>query len=186
MAVQNVDVKTVVQWLEQDDAILIDVREQVEHASACIECATLLPLSNLHNLELPEFKNKKVVVHCRSGKRSQQACELFFDKHPEVDFYNLDGGIIAWQIEGQQVKKNSKKVLPLDQQVQLTIGLVLLISVLIAFVISINFIVIPALVGLGLVFAGLTGNCYLGLLLAKMPWNQVEKIQTSSCASGKK
>ncbi len=181
MAIHSVDIKTAERWLDNKEALLIDVREPAEHACLAIESAILMPLSDLKNLELPEFKDKKVVVHCRSGKRSMKACKYFIERHPEVDFYNMDGGIIAWELDGLTVAKSKSKMIPIDQQMQLTVGVFLLISSFLTFFISINFLVIPLMFGCGLTFAGLSGLCPLMMFIAKMPWNQGGEVKASSC-----
>jgi len=42
-----------------------------------------------------------------------------------------------------------------------------------------GFFVVPAFIGAGLVFAGVTDTCGMGLLLARMPWNRAGKCATS-------
>ena len=180
---KHIDVKTANEWLKKDDAVLIDVREPAEHASVCIECAELKPLSQINSHEI-RHSDKKVIIHCKSGKRSQMACQVFMEKHPELDIYNLEGGIDAWQSTGLKVKSGEKKILPLDQQVQLTIGSLTFIGALLTFFININFVFVPAALGLGLTMAGLTGACPLRQLIAKMPWNQCLGDTNANCKIG--
>jgi hypothetical protein len=70
------------------------------------------------------------------------------------------------------VNKNSKGVLALDRQVQITIGSVVLIASLLSYFYNPNFVFISAFFGAGLLFAGLSGFCALGRVIALMPWNQ--------------
>lgn len=172
MEVKTIDAKTAHKWLNTDEALLIDVREPAEHKSKAIEEATLLPLSELDKLSLPETKGKKVIIHCQAGKRSHKACESLQDKYPEIEFYSLDGGISAWVDEGFAVKCAGGKVLPLDQQVQLAIGLITLIGVILTIFVSMGFLVLPLITGCGLIMAGLTSLCPMRNFIAKMPWNQ--------------
>lgn len=80
----------------------IDVREPSEYEEANMK-AELIPLG-----EIPESVDKikrdqKVVVHCRSGKRSANAIKWLEQNHQFDNLYNLRGGILAYQdeIEGR-------------------------------------------------------------------------------------
>ncbi|WP_245631721.1 rhodanese-like domain-containing protein [Alicyclobacillus ferrooxydans] len=78
-----------------DDVQIVDVREIDEYREGHIEGATLIPLGILpYRLEEVD-RNKEVVLVCRSGNRSSQACELLRER----GFYNvrsLQGGLSSW------------------------------------------------------------------------------------------
>lgn len=79
------------------DFQLIDVREQGEFDQANLS-GELIPLQTIpQNVEKIE-KEKQVVVHCRSGKRSANAI-MFLEQHGFENLYNLEGGILAWKDE---------------------------------------------------------------------------------------
>jgi adenylyltransferase/sulfurtransferase len=83
-----------------DDLLLLDVREPFEAEIARIEGARLVPLGQLeHRLaELEPWREREIVVHCRTGGRSRRACELLRAKgFRRVS--NLAGGIEAWSLE---------------------------------------------------------------------------------------
>ena len=105
-------------WLEKGEAVLIDVREPAEHRSAHIPAATLLPLTALTRSTLPDPGGKKLVVHCKAGKRGHSACEKLLREAADLDVYNLEGGIEAWAKAGLPVEKSGHFFLPLDRQVQ--------------------------------------------------------------------
>lgn len=170
--IKSTTVKELKKWLDNNEAILIDVREPGEHSVSNIECATLIPLSGISHDKLPELNGKKLVIHCRSGMRSSNACKKLLAEDSSLELYNLDGGIMAWEKHGHSTKCSGKKLLPLDRQVQLTIGIFLIISAILTYTVSSLFILVSAFMGCGLVFAALTGTCGLGMLIAKMPWNQ--------------
>lgn len=160
--------------LEKGEAILIDVREPVEFSNLSIENAILKPLSMISDSDISSDSPKKIIVQCRSGKRSQTACHQYSKAHPHIEFFNLDGGILAWQKAGfKTISKNKSKVLPLDRQVQLTVGSMVFLGVIFGYFFNPNFLIIPLFFGAGLMFAGLSGTCGLAMFLAKMPWNQV-------------
>lgn len=80
----------------QEGALLLDVREQEEFDEARIPGSQLLPLSAFmqrYEAELP--RDREIVVHCRSGKRSAQATE--FLRQNGYDAVNVAGGILAWR-----------------------------------------------------------------------------------------
>lgn len=180
MPLLQVDAKTLREWLGSGEAVVVDVREPVEHASECIEGAVLLPLSQVSKQTLPDVKGKKLVIHCRSGGRSGSACQKLLAEDPTLEIYNLEGGIAAWIQSGLAVKCSAgKKILPLDRQVQLTVGLSVLVGSLLGYFVNPAFFLLTAFFGAGLTFAGLTGVCGLAMVLAKMPWNQQCAVKTS-------
>jgi len=80
----------------KEDFFLLDVREQMEYNLFNLE-AKLIPLGELSNhfKELEIYKDKEVIVHCRSGKRSAVAKELLM-RQGFRNVKNLLGGVLAW------------------------------------------------------------------------------------------
>lgn len=104
MSVQTIDASTLKQWLEQDEVVVVDVREPMEYEAENITGATLIPLGAIAKSALPDVNNgRKLVLHCRSGKRSQFACEQLIQEDPSFEVYNLEGGILAWVARGYPV-----------------------------------------------------------------------------------
>lgn len=80
---------------EGEDFKLIDVREQHEYDFVNLG-AELIPVSDVFN-KIDRFpKDRKVVVHCRSGARSGQVIEALEVQFKYDNLYNLEGGILAW------------------------------------------------------------------------------------------
>lgn len=171
MALKIVDVKTLKCWLDNGEAVLVDVREPAEHAAENIQGATLLPLGSICTSSLPPCAGKKLVIHCRKGGRGGSACEKLLAEDPSLDIYNLEGGIEAWNAAGLNVLSSGKAFLPLDRQVQLAIGLILLAGSLLGGWFTPNWFLLTGAIGVGLTVAGLTGFCGLARVMAKMPWN---------------
>lgn len=181
MTVKNIDAKTLKKWLENNEAIVVDVREPAEHEAEKISGSNLLPLAKVCKSSLPKYENKKLVLHCRSGKRSASACQKLFDEDSNLEIYNLEGGISAWSAQGCEIETSGKFFLPLDRQVQLTIGLGVFVGSILGYLVSPSFFLLCGFFGSGLIFAGLSGYCGLAILMAKMPWNKgCQKI--SSCS----
>jgi rhodanese-related sulfurtransferase len=80
------------------DFQLIDVREPGEFDAANL-CGELIPLQTVPANVEKISKDKKVIVHCRSGKRSANAIAYLEQNHGYTNLYNLEGGIIAWRDE---------------------------------------------------------------------------------------
>ena len=76
-----------------------------------------------------------------------------------------------------------KKAISLERQVRIAAGSLVLLGAVLYFVHP-AFIGLSAFVGAGLVFAGITDTCGMGMILARMPWNQVKKTASPCC--GKK
>ena len=100
MPIKTVDVSTLKKWLDNKEAVVVDVREPGEFHSGSIPGANLLPLAMISNDQLPALGGKKLVLHCRSGKRSATACEKLLVRDPELELFNLEGGILAWMQAG--------------------------------------------------------------------------------------
>jgi adenylyltransferase/sulfurtransferase len=79
----------------KEDFVLIDVREPHE-TEICSLGAKLIPMGTVleHVDEFP--KDKKVVVHCRSGARSGTVIQMLEQKFGYTNLYNLKGGILAY------------------------------------------------------------------------------------------
>ena len=95
-SVKEVDAPQLAQWLDQKNGLqVVDVRESRELAAGTIANAKHMPLASLP-LRLQELnKDEAVVVICRSGARSAQAC-MFLQQNGFDDVHNLRGGVIAW------------------------------------------------------------------------------------------
>ena len=92
--------------LYNDDALVLDVREDKEFAAGHIPKARHIPLGQLAGRlqELEKFKAKPILVTCRSGQRSARACGMLKKAGFET-VYNQAGGIIAWERANLPVAK---------------------------------------------------------------------------------
>ncbi|HEU5047577.1 MAG TPA: rhodanese-like domain-containing protein [Rickettsiales bacterium] len=181
MPIMSIDAATLKRWLESGEAVVVDVREPGEYEAECIEGAALVPLATICKQRLPIASGKKLVVHCRSGKRGASACEKLLAEDPALEIYHLEGGLSAWEQAGFEVKRSGKFFLPLDRQVQLTIGLCVLLGSLLTYFVNPLFVLLTGFFGAGLTFAGLSGFCGLAMVMAKMPWNRGTGQRTSCC-----
>lgn len=90
-------------WLEKKEAVVIDVREPYENEARRIPGSTLVSIGTARDFPLETLRGKKIVVHCQLGKRGSMACEFFTEKYPDMEIYNLEGGLIAWENAGFEV-----------------------------------------------------------------------------------
>lgn len=106
MTIKIVDPITAHEWLTNAEAIVIDVREPSEYKEAHISGSYLIPVGSIEMAKLPSVaKNKKLIVHCKFGKRGSQACEKLLHENPNLDIYNINGGITAWKDAGFSLEK---------------------------------------------------------------------------------
>jgi rhodanese-related sulfurtransferase len=104
--VKMIDATTAHEWIENNEAIIIDVREPHEYQESHIPGSYLIPLATITKNNLPKIENsKKIIVHCKFGKRRSTACEKLFSEDTHLAIYNLDGGIIAWEDAGYKTEK---------------------------------------------------------------------------------
>jgi rhodanese-related sulfurtransferase len=161
---------------------LIDVRTPVEFREVHVQFARNIPLDRLDAAKIAAERNgteQPLYVICRSGNRGKQACEKLFGAGC-LQVFNVEGGTQACEQAGLPVTRG-KKAMSLERQVRIAAGLLVLIGAVLGFAVHPYWIALSAFVGAGLVFAGITDTCGMGMMLARMPWNQVR--QTECCAS---
>ena len=165
--------------LQRDPAaVLIDVRTPAEFREVHATVARNIPLDQLTTQDVAG--KESVYVICRSGTRGQKACEkLMSGGCGQV--VNVEGGTSAWEAAGLPVVRG-KKTISLERQVRIAAGSLVVVGALLSWFWMPGFIWLSAFVGAGLVFAGITDTCGMGMMLAKMPWNQV---RDGSCCSSK-
>lgn len=156
---------------------LIDVRTPAEYREVHIAEARNVPLDQLDPAALMHDNGRREPLYlvCRSGSRGQKACEKFLAAgHGNI--VNVEGGTLAWVAAGLPVMRG-QKAMSLERQVRIAAGALVVLGAALS-VIHPAFIGLSAVVGAGLVFAGITDTCGMGMLLARMPWNQAGKNAT--------
>lgn len=153
---------------------LIDVRTPVEYREVHVDIARNVPLDQLEPAAVMQARNGSandpLYLICRSGSRGQQACEKFV-KAGFSNAVNIEGGTIACVEAGLAVVRG-KKAMSLERQVRTTAGSLVLLGAILGWFVHPAFIGLSALVGAGLVFAGISGTCGMSMILARMPWNR--------------
>ncbi|MFC4701455.1 rhodanese-like domain-containing protein [Glaciecola siphonariae] len=171
MSLQDISPQQAKQMCDSGGAVLIDVREPAEHSSKHIPNSKLLPLGRISASDI-EDSQQNLVIYCQKGMRGKKACEKLIKDNPKLKVFNIVGGIENWEQCGFDTQRGQSTVMPLDRQVQLSIGVLLLLFSALTMGVSFNFIWAVVVIGSGLVVAGSTGFCGLGRVIAMMPWNQ--------------
>ncbi len=156
---------------------VIDVRTPAEYREVHAEVARLVPLDALDPAKVLAERTgeseEPLYVICQSGNRGRKACEAFLAAGYR-NVVNVDGGTKAWEAAGLPVVRG-KKSISLERQVRIAAGSLVLLGTALGAFVHPGFLGVAAFVGAGLVFAGVTDTCGMGMLLAKMPWNRAGK-----------
>ena len=163
---------------------LIDVRTPVEFQEVHVQIARNVPLDQIDAGALMQARNESakepLYVICRSGSRGQQACEKFL-KAGFSNVVNIQGGTMACVEAGLPIVRG-KKAISLERQVRIAAGSLVLLGAFLGWFVHPAFFGLSAFVGAGLIFAGITDTCGMGIILARMPWNQVKEATSPYCA----
>ena len=155
---------------------LIDVRTPVEYQELHAEPARLVPLDGLDPGAVMGSRagtaDGPLYLICRSGSRGRMAAEKFLHAG-YTNVVNVDGGTLAWERAGLPVVRG-KSAISLERQVRIAAGSLVVLGTAFGAFVHPAFLGLPAFVGAGLVFAGVTDTCGMGMMLARMPWNRAE------------
>jgi rhodanese-related sulfurtransferase len=171
-----------------DKLTLIDVRTPAEYGEVHVDFARNVPLDRLNPQELAGLCSEGPVYFvCKSGGRSQKACEKMLAAGIDK-VVSVEGGTAACEAAGLPVVRG-RKAMSLERQVRITAGTLVALGVALAAFgpeAPVNWRTIglglAGFIGCGLVFAGVTDTCGMAMALARMPWNQASGPATS-CAT---
>lgn len=156
-------------------AVLVDVRTPVEFGEVHATAAVNVPLDQVSAGSLARAGcpagDQTVYLLCRGGQRAAKAAEKLLAcgyTRPVV----VTGGTLAWIEAGLPVVRGESNVISLERQVRIAAGAIVFTGAILAHFVNPNFVWLAGFVGAGLVFAGVTDFCGMGLLIAKMPWNR--------------
>ena len=164
--------------------LYIDVRTPQEFETVHISGARNIPLPDLHKY-LDELKTlsseRPLTLVCRTQNRVKIAFE-YLTNNGITNCDILEGGITDWVAQEKPVIKGQHRI-SLEGQVRAIAGGSILAGVALGFLVHSGFFLLPAIVGAGLLHAGLTDSCLMGMLLSKLPMN---RIGNSPSVMGKK
>lgn len=152
---------------------VVDVRTPAEFREVRLEVARNVPLDRLDPAAVAKEHgdaSEPIYVICRTGSRANMACEKFQQAGIE-NVVNVEGGTLGALDVGLQIVRG-KKTMSLERQVRIAAGFLVFSGMVLGKFVSEYFYGVPAFVGAGLMFAGITDTCMMGMMIAKMPWNQ--------------
>ncbi|MCX5632694.1 MAG: MBL fold metallo-hydrolase [Phycisphaerae bacterium] len=158
--------------LKQDPQTkILDVRSAMEFSQSHIEPSINIPIDMLSNKigELSQSKQKYLVL-CHSGTRAAMAADMLLQSGIHT-VKVIEGGIAHWEKEKLPVIKGQGGM-SLERQVRIIAGSLVLLGIIMAALVHWVFIFISVFVCCGLIYAGLTDNCLMGMLLMKLPYNK--------------
>ncbi|MFT5326118.1 MAG: rhodanese-related sulfurtransferase [Planctomycetaceae bacterium] len=172
----TISVQQLQQLAESSSGVaVIDVRTPVEFRQIHCIHARNVPLDSLDPATVVSEQadaGLPIYVICKSGARAAKACNAFVAAGIS-NVINVEGGTDAWVAAGLPVVRG-KKSMSLERQVRIAAGSLVLTGSAAGYFGPAYWIGLAAFVGAGLVFAGITDTCGMGLMLAKMPWNQID------------
>ena len=154
------------------DVRLLDVRTPGEFESAHIRGAYNVPLDTLaeHALEIRTVTNAEIVLVCQSGQRAGKADDALRAAGMS-NLHVLESGVNGWNAAGFETVHGRKRI-SLERQVRIVAGALAATGGFLALLVNPLFAAIPAFIGSGLFFAGITDTCMMGMILARLPYNR--------------
>ncbi|AFL88505.1 Rhodanese-related sulfurtransferase [Terriglobus roseus DSM 18391] len=149
----------------------IDVREYAEFGAGHIAGSTLVPLGTLSLTCQAWDETDRITLICKSGRRAAQAKEALVSKG-FASVAVLEGGMDGWIAAGSPVVRAERAPWAMERQVRVVAGSLVLLGMIMGFLVSPWLYLLSAVVGAGLVFAGVSNTCMMASLLAKFPWNR--------------
>lgn len=106
LGIKEVEVVQAVNLINRENALMLDVREQSEYDNGHVGNSRLISLGDLKKRigELEKYRERPIVVMCRSGARSASGAALL-SKSGFTKVYSLSGGIVAWQKASMPIER---------------------------------------------------------------------------------
>lgn len=150
---------------------LLDVRSVLEFSQAHIKDSINVPIDALSARAEDLSRTKQnYIVFCRTGNRSPMAADMLIQSGIQ-GIKVMQGGMVRWQKDGLPVVKGEGGI-SLERQIRVIAGSLMLCGIVLAWFAHWAFISISVFVSCGLIYAGMTDNCLMGMLLMKLPYNK--------------
>jgi rhodanese-related sulfurtransferase len=166
--------------------LLLDVRTPGEFGYEHIEGSLCDPLQGLDAAAWAAKLDgsRRCVVVCQGGIRAKQAAERL-EAAGAKNLVILERGVNGWKAAGKPCQQGERGGLPLDRQVRIASGLIVVTGVVLGALANPAWYALAGFMGAGLIFAGMTNWCGLAILVCKMPWNE-SGANATCCASENK
>jgi len=160
--------------LHSIDCCVLDLRTSGEREREYLAESLHLPVQQLTREGFDQLvqevdADKPVYLLCQSGRRAQMAIEKLGNCSRKLII--VDGGINGLKSLNHPLECGESKVLPLERQVRISVGLLVVSGVALGVWVNPGFYGLSAFAGAGLIFAGITDICPLAMVVARMPWN---------------
>jgi glyoxylase-like metal-dependent hydrolase (beta-lactamase superfamily II) len=164
-------------------ASVIDVRTGAEFAAEHVAGSRLVPLHELAQRadEVRATPAPRFLL-CRTGARAEDA-RLTLERLGLGGLTVIEGGLEALRAAGFATERGKAR-LSLERQVRIAAGALALLGALLGFAVHPLFHALSGFIGAGLVFAGVTDWCGMGLLLARAPWNRGPAMPAPAAGGG--
>lgn len=164
---------------------VIDVRTGIEFDGEHVHGSRLIALDQLV-VRADEVRATPAprLLLCRTGSRAEMARQALSRMNIK-GLMVVTGGIEAFRAAGG-VTRQGKAVMSLERQVRVAAGSLVVTGVVLGFLVHAALFGLSAFVGAGLIFAGMSDWCGMGLLIAKAPWNRSRSANggpASACAA---
>lgn len=166
--------------------LLLDVRTPFEYKESHIKDSWNVPLHDLERYmdEIrKQAEGRTIVTICRSGARAAKARKMLLKAAISDDVRVLEGGVSAWAREGQTLRYG-RGGMSIERQVRIAAGSMVALGTALGFFVSPWFLIVPAFVGLGLTFAGITNTCGMAKMLMRMPFNRLKQLASCPLQQG--
>ncbi|MEM0913201.1 MAG: rhodanese-like domain-containing protein [Planctomycetota bacterium] len=154
---------------------VVDVRTPAEFREVHVRVARSVPLDGLTAEVVRSGRHADATgptyLLCKAGGRAKQAAEKLSGQDGALETVVVEGGTDACVAAGLEVERG-KATMSLERQVRILAGALVAAGTAVGMFVTPWALIVPAFVGCGLVFAGISNTCGMGMLLAKMPWNR--------------
>jgi rhodanese-related sulfurtransferase len=159
-----------------EGCLVVDVRTPGEYAEGHVAGSINVPLHDVDrsvDAISAAAEGRRIALVCRTGQRAEKA-RAILRARLQCDAHVVEGGVVAWERAGRPLSRPDASGAPmsLERQVRIAAGAMVAAGTLLGVVVSAGFLAVPAFVGCGLVFAGVTDTCGLAMVLARLPWNR--------------
>lgn len=170
---QTVTAQVAAARLNAGTGVVIDIRGADEFAQAHIPGAIHLEAERIDADAARKLAALKPIFCCASGRRTAMLMRRL-EGAAGTEALAIEGGLASWQAAGYPVNRaaGQSSVPNIQRQVMIAVGIMLVIISAIAYLAWPPLVIAAGAVGLGLLFAGVTGNCMLAAVLMRMPWNR--------------